>query len=1295
MGEDAEGAAESVSKLRAQMLALTGVDIQLDESTYKSTYQILLEISKVWGDLNDISRASVLEQLFGKRQANIGAAILENGELLQQVYETAEDSAGSAMREQEEYAKSIQYSLDSLKASYQSLAQTIMDSDFLKGLVDTGSTLLQVLEKVIDKIGLLPPLLATIMTFKGKNVLFGTMLDEADKTTKHLTLMNQQIGAGDTRGLKGIVSALKSVKLQAIGAEIAATALNAALTLGVSVAITKLTSVISDWVNAEKNAAQEAEEFRKKQAELREEGLKNAETYEKEKNELNSILSQYLELASSTKDAADVKKSLSSLQDQLIDKYGKEAGGIDLVNKSLKDNIDLMLQKQELDNRQWQRENVDAIQAAKDYFGIKNYNDVVQGRTLALGANAGEDKDAAITEGRILVDTALEYIKKKYPEIVDEIYLSVTEGLEDKVFLSSFVDTSSIDEQKKAIDSIVEAYEYALSQRTNVSEYFKSLSELYSKQEEYDVAYNLIKNLQEINTEERELNEFNKNQEVVEKYEQLLEKLSQLNAQYNNASLTVAERYGASLELDNTVSQLKAIATEYPVVSDTIEAALDNIGLSFNGVTETVETAKEIWLKSLDEAQKGVLKDVDGITKAMTTLASGEGIDSKSAWEIINLDDSKILSNIRVENGKYIFDLNQIVALKDKIINQEIETRKESIASSRASIAEKQQEILLLENEIEKLRIRRDAMIKSGINSADDERRLKALDSELAKLEPQLASDKTTMDALNYSIRNESLYVQELTGRLGDLSETADMLKATLEKLKKEVSDLEKEAEDRLKAQTVAVDNIIKKHESELKSLEKEKEVLDKQLDSLKEQETEIQNIIQNYETVSDVVRDEVQKQIDAIEKERKAVEDAYNERIDKLKSENEEREDALEYEEKLAKLNNAKNNKVLTYDSARGWTYGVNKDALKEAENDLASFENEQAIKTLEKERDEALKGFDGRVEELESYANQWQEVIDSITKSENELITVEILGADWRDKITTKDTKILNTFKTEYTRYNTQLKNNVRTEIENLEKSIEAKDKEISAKQEQIKVWQDYKTEIQETADAIKASTESYLKYLGDIKLNEGSTTAERIKNLQSFSTAYKGIINEISSKNGLIDQTQTKIDNLSKSLGSLTGGNGTGLNGLSNIGSMAGALAGVTQGLVGSNSVFKDILDQIKDINKKLTVKEVGNKIGESLRDSVQNVNQFFGFGSSNMPKPKTDLTVGTPDISKLYSGVYNMPAPPTNMQAKPSGSTTFNIQHMDINGVQNPTEFAKQFEQNINRYWSTKLTESKVK
>lgn len=48
MGEDAEDVVISTAKLKDEIKALTGVDIMLDENTFKSTYDILSEIAKVW-----------------------------------------------------------------------------------------------------------------------------------------------------------------------------------------------------------------------------------------------------------------------------------------------------------------------------------------------------------------------------------------------------------------------------------------------------------------------------------------------------------------------------------------------------------------------------------------------------------------------------------------------------------------------------------------------------------------------------------------------------------------------------------------------------------------------------------------------------------------------------------------------------------------------------------------------------------------------------------------------------------------------------------------------------------------------------------------------------------------------------------------------------------------------------------------------------------------------------------------------------------------------------------------------
>ena len=65
--EDNDTVVTSKSKLQAQIKGLSGVDILTDTGAYKSTYEILLEISKVWKDMNDMDQAALLELIAGGR----------------------------------------------------------------------------------------------------------------------------------------------------------------------------------------------------------------------------------------------------------------------------------------------------------------------------------------------------------------------------------------------------------------------------------------------------------------------------------------------------------------------------------------------------------------------------------------------------------------------------------------------------------------------------------------------------------------------------------------------------------------------------------------------------------------------------------------------------------------------------------------------------------------------------------------------------------------------------------------------------------------------------------------------------------------------------------------------------------------------------------------------------------------------------------------------------------------------------------------------------------------------------
>ena len=78
LGEETDGAVESVSKMQAKLKALTGVDILTDSGAYKDTYTILKDIATVWDDMSNMDQAAALELMAGKNRANTLAAILNN-----------------------------------------------------------------------------------------------------------------------------------------------------------------------------------------------------------------------------------------------------------------------------------------------------------------------------------------------------------------------------------------------------------------------------------------------------------------------------------------------------------------------------------------------------------------------------------------------------------------------------------------------------------------------------------------------------------------------------------------------------------------------------------------------------------------------------------------------------------------------------------------------------------------------------------------------------------------------------------------------------------------------------------------------------------------------------------------------------------------------------------------------------------------------------------------------------------------------------------------------------------------
>lgn len=152
-GEDTDGLCESTSKLREQIKSLTGVDIMLNENTFKSTTEIIKELGAVWNNLTDVSQAATLEIIAGKTRANGVKALLKNYKQIDNVMADLEDSEGSALKENEAVVDSIEGRLKVLNATVEDLSRTLANTTMIKTFVSAGTGLLSLLNDLIKTFG--------------------------------------------------------------------------------------------------------------------------------------------------------------------------------------------------------------------------------------------------------------------------------------------------------------------------------------------------------------------------------------------------------------------------------------------------------------------------------------------------------------------------------------------------------------------------------------------------------------------------------------------------------------------------------------------------------------------------------------------------------------------------------------------------------------------------------------------------------------------------------------------------------------------------------------------------------------------------------------------------------------------------------------------------------------------------------------------------------------------------------------------------------------------------------------
>lgn len=171
MGEETDTVAISTSKLRADIMGLTnvdgkgGFDILTKSGDFKSTYDIIQGIAKVYSKMSDVDQAALLELLAGKNRANGVAALLSQASQAADVLQTSLNSSGSAMAENERVLDSVEGRLKIFEATFQEISTDLLNSGLVKGVISLGTALLDASDGFIKFSGVIPTATAALSAF--------------------------------------------------------------------------------------------------------------------------------------------------------------------------------------------------------------------------------------------------------------------------------------------------------------------------------------------------------------------------------------------------------------------------------------------------------------------------------------------------------------------------------------------------------------------------------------------------------------------------------------------------------------------------------------------------------------------------------------------------------------------------------------------------------------------------------------------------------------------------------------------------------------------------------------------------------------------------------------------------------------------------------------------------------------------------------------------------------------------------------------------------------------------------
>lgn len=1272
-----------------KVLSSLGIELRKNQKEWNSVGDVLDQVNERWDEFTTTEKNAIATSIAGTHQREQFLALMNSYDSALEYEKVALESNGSAAEKYSIYLESLEAAQNKVTASFENFVyneSTVQTYTTVLNMINSIVNLLNSLNISVDKLAIFAVL------FKGAKQLgllnknfenlkkhSTSIVSSLDKFHESMSQLWNSVDKGKGK-IKGFADNLKNNKTTVQAASTAFQNLKTSIALATKeiaimfaeIAVTQLVltvmiSILSSLTTANTKVKDSIEEA--------------TNAYEEQTDKVSDLESKIQELDSSWKPKTDDINGEADAMENLTLETAEYI-------KQLKQQYEIEKQQQEILGRE---------KGIKQFSGKQTQ--YTGGIIFGLGSNI-EDASKISDEFTTATEEAIE----KFIEL-DRLGNSTFTQLSNSITRSK----SEMFQFNAAVDAgdYTSAFEAA---KTGIEENTNVLQKLYQEQEKLDTSTSDGRS------------EYQKYATAIEATNAMIKEQWQQIQQVNTVLESQDEAFKDTQEYENMANAISDVKEEMmslgyyiPNVTDDIneqETAIASLSDVYSALQQTTDLAKTAWsemnsqgflsidtvLKMLEAGEDYI--DMLAIENNMYVLKAGSAekfyelqkqqtIESLQNKKLeIEADRATLASQIQLYNANIENSKNNVIA-QQNVSKATIEAM-QNIANASMFVQKAMGAVVTSFGENVKGTISKsqEAMqtiaALGGIEKAENQ--LKQYDEQLKQLDQQI----------NF-IKNSSIDYGESLGDMGDSASgaadaTSDLEKAT-EKLQKQID----EANDKLDDMNDKFDEMKKAYELFRDAIV---DILDEELDALEKEQEAIDELGNAFEVVKDMVNEFYDDEIDKINDEIDAIEDQADKelavidaKIEALQREKDAQDQLTEIEEArlevekaqmaLDKLKGQKTQRV--YRSGEGWTYEVDTEAIKDAEEELAdaqkeysdllkdwNFDNiieglEQLQEAIEESRDKTVEALEAKIEQLEKEQEAWEDALDF----ENKEIKNHAQVLAWLERYEKADydtrMKMLKDFNNKYEIEVIDANNTIQTQIDQLE---------------------DLKEQWEKSLD-IEEDVSQYEGFVDGLEKFENGSYEERKNMLANFTSKYQS---EYKKQEQAIQNLEKHIESMEKEMEKLK-------DAAEDAESATGSLASSVGDLAGSYDIkFKsnvdEVEDEVEDLAEKLkkltqgafdiVIDATTSAISKNKKYATGGLGNFSGSGVvSRTGRVGNNYVDGTPsyselmlnanDASRVWRWVQSLPMP-TSMPTKNLQSNTgdtFNISNLQITANNNST------------------------